>query len=299
MNRLVLIVLLLLVFFIGLMNAQTVIQPTEDVFVITFGGGEGCNAFLKYEITSVPGGMSIDSVFLTPFVYEINSGWDGDVNYWNVNDQDWTESDSARLIWNLPTSDSTHQNSGFGTALGWARSIDLKNIFLTDYNAGNTFCSIKMKDHDDPTFMPQPGAFPIDDNDTLALGNRAFGQHIVFYPHEFPNAPPWLLVFYHDIGINEQNSEIALPSLEIYPNPCRQMTYIKFLTPNTKCQIKIYDSSGRLVKNLSVPSSYFLVPSKITWDGTDQADQKVPTGIYFCELDIGVQRVVKKICLIR
>jgi len=49
----------------SLHSAQAILQPQQDVIVITFGGGEGCNVFAKYDITSVPGGMVIDSVFFT------------------------------------------------------------------------------------------------------------------------------------------------------------------------------------------------------------------------------------------
>jgi hypothetical protein len=158
---------------VGSLHAQAILAPVEDVFFYTFGGGQGSNTFLRYDITSVPSGRIIDSVFLTPYVYLINGGWNGNMDFWNVNDQDWSESDSCKLIWNLPTSDSTHQAGGFATAVGWTQSVDLAAIFLTDYDLGNTYCSIKMKDPDEMTSVPMPGSYPLDYDDSLMVGDRA------------------------------------------------------------------------------------------------------------------------------
>jgi hypothetical protein len=312
LNRFVFLTALLLILLISLSRGQTVLTPVEDVFIRTFGGGEGCNPFLKYDISSIPGGATIDSVFLTPFVWEIGASWDGDVDFWNVNDQNWTEGDSARLIWNLPTSDSTYQASGFGTAMGWTRSVDLKNIFLTDYNASNTFCSIKIKDCDDMTSVPPPGSYPVNDTDTVAVGNIIFNEYMIFYSHEYVNGPPYLIVFYHEVGVNETEFIADAPLINIYPNPFKQITEIKLqpaplrkakpgMTDNrsqeTVVSIKVYDISGRLVKSL--PSSNFSLPTSIMWDATDNAGCQVPAGIYFCKIEAGEQRIIKKICLIK
>jgi len=268
-------VLVILILNVVLMGDQAIIAPSEDAYVVTFGGGEGCNPFLKYDITSVPLSAVIDSVFLQVYVWEINSGWDGDVNYWNVNNQTWTESDSAKLLWDSPTSDSTYQLADFGTLVGWTQSVDIKDIFLTDYNVSNTYLSVKMKDPDDPTFVPQPGSYPFDYDDTLALGNRAFDEHIIFYPHEYPNAPPWLVVYYHAVGIYEAflpETESNSKKLHVYPNPFFLVLNIGEL----KTDMELYNSAGRFLavvtsrtigQNLK-PGTYFLkakgyLPTKI------------------------------------
>ena len=239
-------VLVILILSSILMGDQVIIAPSEDAYIVTFGGGEGCNPFLKYNIAAVLPGVVIDSVFLQVYVWEIGSAWDGDANYWNVNNQTWTEADSAKLLWNSPTSDSTYQSADFGTAIGWTQSVDIKDIFLADYNLGNTFMSLKIKDPDDPTFMPQPGSYPFDYDDTLALGNWLFDEHIIFYPHEYPNAPPWLVVYYHAVGINEtflSGTKSNKRKLDVYPNPF--FSVLNIAEPKT--DIKLYNSEGRFL----------------------------------------------------
>jgi hypothetical protein len=274
---------------------QTILSPACDVYVITFGGGEGGNPFLKYDITGVPAGRVIDSVLLTAYVWQVNANWDGDVNYWNVNGQSWVESDSSRLIWNLPTSQLTSQTSGFGTAVGWTRSIDLKSIFLIDYNAGNTYCSIKMKDPDDPTFNPAPGSYAKDPNDTISIGNRVSNQNILFYPHEYANAPPWLIVFHHfPGGVEETEAESNRP-FAVSPNPCR--TYMNIRTEHSAKSIalRIYDVTGKITNFFSLPNT----PATIRWNGSDQSARPLPSGIYFIEVSFDGRAYRHRVVLAR
>ena len=290
--------------FIRALHGQAVIAPVEDVFFYTFGGGEGCNTFIKYDITSVPDDMVIDSVFLTAFVYQINGGWDGNMDFWNVNDQDWNESDSCGLIWNLATSDSTHQAGGFGMSTGWTQSVDLKAIFLTDYDMGNTYCSIKMKDPDEMTSVPMPGSYPFDLNDSLMVGDRAIGTigYIVFYPHEWSNAPPWLVVFYHDVGVFEDKSKIAGLTLNVYPNPFRRNIEINFTNqlPVACTELKIYNSAGDLVRMFSSEKDRFnTAEGSVLWDGRDFSGRQLPAGVYLCKFKAGQGIVIRKICFIK
>ncbi len=302
-NRSLFIVAILLVFIIGSLQAQVIVlSPVEDVFIYTFGGGQGGNPFIKYDMSTVPPDMVIDSVYLTPFVWSIGTDWDEDVNYWNVNDQNWTEGDSARLIWDLPTSDSTHQTSGFGTVVGWTQSVDLAAIFLTDYNVGNTYCSIKMKDPDDVTNVPPPGSYPINDNDSIVVGNILFDGHTIFWPREQVNGPPWLNIYYHEVGVSEEQSRISMPCLQVYPNPFKQMTDIIFgnLQRAGSIELRIYNAAGRLVRVFPVNQCNLNDSVKsVCWDGRDASGKQSPPGVYFCRLETGDKTIIEKICLIK
>jgi hypothetical protein len=105
----------------------------------------------------------------------------------------------------------------------------------------------------------------------------------------------YLLKLESETGMIAGNIEKGGLLLEVHPNPFRQMTSIKFQIPNSEFQIKIYDSSGRMIKNIPVPSSYFLVPSKITWDGRDHTGHVVPTGVYFVQLDVYGRQITRKV----
>lgn len=214
---------------------EMILFPCEDVYVVTFGGGEGCNSFIRFDISPLPPDNAVDSVFLDVFVWAVLPQWDGDVDFWNVNSQTWTEGDSARLIWNIPTSDQVSQASGFGQVVGWARSADITSIFLRDYSVTNTYCSVKLKDPDDPTWVIPPGSMPNNSVDTLATGNRVFGQHIYFYPREQVGGPvPQLTVYFSPPGVSpqvpEEDREHSL-LLEAYPSPFNRTITIPYFVP--------------------------------------------------------------------
>uniref|UniRef100_A0A7C4XTC2 T9SS type A sorting domain-containing protein n=1 Tax=candidate division WOR-3 bacterium TaxID=2052148 RepID=A0A7C4XTC2_UNCW3 len=107
-------------------------------------------------------------------------------------------------------------------------------------------------------------------------------------------------------------SEIKGERLMVYPNPFRNHLMIKFQIPNTKFQtnsksenpkqrvagIKIYDSSGRLVKSLKLSTRYSLLTTVI-WDGTDNLGRRLPSGVYFVRLETDSFRQIEKVILLR
>jgi len=295
-----------------LVRSQSLVQeliPVEDCFIRTFGGGEGLNTFLEFNISSVPTGKRIDSVLVKAYVWFVGTNWDGDVNFWNVNSQTWRETDSAGVIYRIPTSDSTHQALGFGTAVGWTKSIDVKTIFLVDYNVNRTFCSFKLKDPDDPTRVPMPGSMPNNSSDTLGVGNRAFNQHIFFYPSEYTvdtTRRTRLVVYYSLTGVESQSlKEILHPEFVIGPNPFRGKSNVRCqLRTTSEASLKIYNASGRLVKqfnHLSVSSTRSgrtggIQPfNQIIWDGANEKGEEVASGVYFFRLEGGHQVHTKKV----
>jgi len=254
MRRLFLVVLLLALAGVfassGSQAAQVTLSPSQDVHIWTFGGGQGGNAFLRFNISPVPGGAVIDSVILELWVWSIAANWDRDVKFWNVNSQTWTEADSARVIWAIPASDTILQASGFATAVGWARSVNLAPIFLRDYSASRTFMSVKLKDPDDPTTTPMPGSMPNNAAETLAVGNQAFTQQVYTSPRECADTThrPKLTVFYSVSGVEKETAEVRGQRGEVRitakPNP---FTTFATLPGHERKAFSLYDVSGRLV----------------------------------------------------
>jgi hypothetical protein len=68
------------------------------------------------------------------------------------------------------------------------------------------------------------------------------------------------------------------------PNPFDSTTDVRYhLTQPTRVELRVYDVAGRLVKDLrdgSMPEG----AHEATWDGTDAAGHRVPSGVYFCSL---------------
>jgi hypothetical protein len=283
---------------VSLLKAQTILQPVQDVIVVTFGGGEGCNVFIKYDITTVPGGMVIDSVFLTPFIISIGASWDGDAYFWNVNNQDWTEGDSCNYIYGLPVSDQVTQTGGFGTATGWGTSVDLSNILIPDYDAGHMYCSIKIKDPDDMTSVPMPGSMPVN-AETLTVGNIIFDEYTIFYAREYPNAPPWLMVYHHSVGVEDYYNRPVEELITVTPNPTNGPVRITFCDHRTDHQriIGVYDINGAQIREFVYHKGQ--TSQVYIWDGTDKHNIPVPSGTYFCVVTGEGYRVVALVCIVR
>ena len=102
-------------------------------------------------------------------------------------------------------------------------------------------------------------------------------------------------------GVEEDTSEsLAVTDLSISPNPFSKLINISFgIGQRAEGQtLKIFDASGRLIEDFSLPTAYSLVPTTILWDGTDQTGRPVPAGVYFVELtaeDILITRKVVKL----
>jgi hypothetical protein len=84
-----------------------------------------------------------------------------------------------------------------------------------------------------------------------------------------------------------------------YPNPFNPHTTIKYSTRNFGfVSLKIYDISGRLVKNLisgnQLPGEYF-----ISWDGNNENMKPSASGIYFCQLAVDNNMQVMKLHLLK
>ncbi len=198
--------------------------PTADVHIRTFGGGVGSSAFLKFDISNLPPNCLIDSAFLFVYVFDTVGNWDGDVYFWNVNSQTWSESDSAHHIWAIPTSNWIDQGSDFGTVEdAWAKSVDVKDIVLVDYLARNSFTSFKLQDPDDPTSLVPP-SLPENHHASIRLGESLLFGYIRFRPREHQRSPV-LRIYYslYDVGVKSivsprgvlDSGSVVIPSVWI------------------------------------------------------------------------------------
>ncbi len=99
----------------------------------------------------------------------------------------------------------------------------------------------------------------------------------------------------------EESAECKMENvkLEIYPNPFYQITSIKYQAPNkNKVSLKIYDITGRMIKMLAsgenLSNNYV-----IKWNGQDNKDKKVKSGIYFCCLTVDKEHYFKKVIFLK
>jgi len=86
-------------------------------------------------------------------------------------------------------------------------------------------------------------------------------------------------------------------NLRNYPNPFNPTTTIKFTTEDTEkdTEIIIYNIKGQIIRQYSI----FNNQSSIIWDGTDENNQPVSSGIYFYQLKSGKFCETKKCILLK
>ena len=119
----------------------------------------------------------------------------------------------------------------------------------------------------------------------------------------------FVVISIRTVGIEENRNkrQEARYKLEVYPNPFRNAVSIKFQIPNlndqtnSKSQIslKIYDATGRVVKNLSFHPASFIIHNSVEWDGTDNSGRRLPAGIYFVRFEAGNYKQTEKVILLK
>lgn len=109
-------------------------------------------------------------------------------------------------------------------------------------------------------------------------------------------------------GAQKANTE--LPSLvattqpvsfavQVSPNPFNPSTQIYFHLPSEGLvAVRVYDVNGRIVKEL-FNGFRSAGEHSVTWDGRDELRRNVASGMYFSEVNIGEQRKIAKMMLVR
>jgi hypothetical protein len=84
-----------------------------------------------------------------------------------------------------------------------------------------------------------------------------------------------------------------------HPNPFNPMTTISYVLPEkSMVDLSIYDVRGALVKTLTrdvQPAGH----NEVSWDGLDNHNQPVGSGIYFYKLTVGNQTLTRKMVLLK
>lgn len=93
--------------------------------------------------------------------------------------------------------------------------------------------------------------------------------------------------------------QVQFALFENIPDPFNQTTTIRYQIPApTQATLRVYDRTGRLIKTLveeHKETGYY----RAEWDGTDEANRPVPSGVYFYRLRAGKFTDAKKMILLR
>lgn len=107
--------------------------------------------------------------------------------------------------------------------------------------------------------------------------------------------------FYPFVGLEEKISKKpkAKCRFRIYPNPARRTLDIEypFITSREKIIIRIYNAIGRLVTDFLETTSS--PSSAIHWNCTDKTGNRLPSGVYFIQIESNGHKQVEKVILLR
>jgi hypothetical protein len=109
--------------------------------------------------------------------------------------------------------------------------------------------------------------------------------------------------FYIVVSVDENYLNCRTELIGNYPNPFNPETTISFDIAQTFSFVTlvIYNIKGQKVKTLISDSASQLSAGQhsVTWNGTDDNNKPVSSGIYFCKLKAGDFQKVKKMVLIK
>ena len=99
------------------------------------------------------------------------------------------------------------------------------------------------------------------------------------------------------LGVDTMPTEFSLD--QNYPNPFNPVTTISFDVANgTHIEIKVYDILGNYINTLT--SKYYVAGEHdIQWNGTNNSNVDVPSGVYIYQLTHNLGTVTKKMILLR
>ncbi len=84
-----------------------------------------------------------------------------------------------------------------------------------------------------------------------------------------------------------------------YPNPFNAQTQIRFSIPSSgRVALRIYNTLGQLVDTL-VDENLPAGNHQAAWNGSDHIGRALASGVYFCRLEAGEMRDVRRMMLLR
>ncbi len=91
----------------------------------------------------------------------------------------------------------------------------------------------------------------------------------------------------------------SVATMEIYPNPFNPSTTIRFSLPEaTQIKLEVYNLKGQLVRTLAQGAADSGNQS-VSWDGTDNQNRRVGSGLYYSKLSYQDKSIVQKMVMLK
>jgi len=102
-----------------------------------------------------------------------------------------------------------------------------------------------------------------------------------------------------NVGIEENVTYPSVTRLSVYPNPFKSVINIEYSTKNlSKNELAIYNIKGQLIKTL-VNENLPKGKHSFAWDGKDEAQNSVASGVYLCRLASGSTVKIQRMLLLK
>lgn len=103
------------------------------------------------------------------------------------------------------------------------------------------------------------------------------------------------------LGSGTDENELPQPQVQLsnYPNPFNPVTTISFSNQNAgPVAIEVYNAKGQMIKTL-VNKEMEAGSNSVIWNGTDDSDHPVSSGIYFYKMETNSSKKIRKMLLMK
>ena len=149
-------------------------------------------------------------------------------------------------------------------------------------------------------------SIPYIHSDNVSIGNHILIGEFLCIPNNWVTDPVSITI--EQVGVDFSELQPIGCQLSNYPNPFKPSTTIYFnltakYAKNAKTclpwQIEIYNLKGQKVKTFQSFPNGGLGTRSVVWDGTDENNQPVTSGIYFYKLSAGEYTQTRKMLLLK
>jgi hypothetical protein len=281
-------------FYVGFSRCD--FRDSGDLFIYLDTKSGGTDSTMGYNGSS--GRSYFDCTFRPDYLFILE---DNTISYYKK----WDPSDN-RGSW-VDTSFGTGSYSEDGVVNDYLYTEVRIPFNIMGYNPVNQFKLVVLVQ--DETTNDIINAYPIDNPLGTGVDLTQYYYWVYLGSDLVPNRAVQI------IGIDEQkipHEKMMSKRLMAAPNPFSETTTIIFgINQQEKVELKIYDVTGRIVKDFSRPTHYSathpphsmadggLRSSPISWDGCDDRNNSLPGGVYFCEFVAGERIEIEKIIYIK
>ena len=103
-----------------------------------------------------------------------------------------------------------------------------------------------------------------------------------------------------ETGIAEDNVTTLSHTIETAPNPFSSQIIITYqLMAETDLSLKIYNTTGAFMRTLVAADRQSAGYHRVAWNGKDEKERTLPSGVYFLKFEMGNLRYTKRLTLLR